>query len=464
MTTTALKMLAAALLIASPASLGLATYSDQVAVPLLEDDASAEEAEVIASYAQDYEANLTTGELDLRIDEGEVRVVGWANDSVSIEVLQTPTDDDRTKATIQDDTAGEHLNLSVVVDRQERTGVSAEIGPLSQGDDDPERAIVAYVPMDVAYQRVYACEGETSAVSQTIDDALDRLPGTEEHEREACVPADGQPETGGTIGINSGRDDPTLDVTAGVFDLHGDALELSFDDADLGVDRVDFAMARISTDNGDVTGTSVTLGDLKATTDNGDVDLSGSISKVHATTDNGDVDLRSDITQAALTTDNGQVTVVGSLADGTIDTDNGDVILQLEPRASGSLDVTTDNGDVAVTVPEAQRYGYDVEASTDNGDIVIGLEDVRKAGTTQGNASEDDHREDRDRVHARTHGFDSREIQLGLSLATDNGDVWVTDASDAVDDREDEDDGDDGNTGTTLVRTPGSLDAVGGAR
>lgn len=471
------------LLLTAPAGLGVATYSDQVTVPYLESSGANEtEGEVVDSFEATFDEPIETGRLDLRVDYGKVKVVAWEKNAYEVEVLQVPTDDDRTQVEFTDDSEGSTLDLSVVVDRQQQSGAHVDAGEQEYGDDHVDKAIVARVPAGATYEDVYACEGQASAVSQAIDDGFSNLPGVEESDEDrGCVPAGDQPETRGSIQVDADDDDRHLNLTWGAIGLDGEKLEMRVDYGDIVLEQLNVETAKVVTDYGDLSGEHVTAkeaqlvtdyGDvsiadldadhLQAVSDYGDLDLDGSVDDLDVTTSYGDVRLTGTVERGNVTTDYGKITVNGTFDAGRVTTDYGDVVMRLQPTDTGAIDVYSDNGAVSVFVPEGDAYGYDVSAATDHGDVVIGLEG---ASTEGGNASANDEEggeDDGETVHAKTNDFEEREVQLTLDLDTDYGDIWVTGPDEEVqDDPDDEDDGGSGgsgsSSGTASPVQPGTL-------
>lgn len=468
MTGSALKVLVGLLMLSAPASLGFATVSDSVTVPVLEDRAAEQgsDAEVVKTYEKEYETQLKTGELDLRIDRGSVRVIGWSNNSVKVKVLQTKTSDDRTEVQITDETEGSHLNLSVLVDRNRQHGISVDAGPVDQGEEPVDKAIIAYVPESVSYDKVHACEGEQWFLSKAYHDVADRVPGMDDEEdADVCVPADTRPEGHGTIQIGSSEDRKHLNVTWGAIGLHGKALEMRIDYGNADLEALDFQTIDLKTDYGNVDGLQLSAETLDVTSDYGDISLNGTFGTVNAVTDYGDLTIRGSVSKADVTTDYGQVTVSGQLSEGSFVSDYGDVTLQLTPQTSGQIEVTTDYGDVAVTVPDAQRYGYDVSAATDYGDIMIGLDDARSVSSDQGDEGGEEEHDDGEQAHVRTNGYQDRTVTIQMGITTDYGDVWVTDDTHDLNGTEGQDDDEEtGGQGTGSSQQAGPADALAGAR
>lgn len=438
MTPRSIKLLVGALLVAAPAGLGVGAVSDDVTVPILESSTAApENGEVVETFEKEFDDPLATGALDLRVDHGTVKVVGWEKSAYKIQVVQTETDGDsgQTEVDFQDNTNGDHLNLSVTVDRNEDTGARVSVGPVDQGEARPDKAIIAHVPASPSYESVYACEGEHSSTYNTVDETLDRIPGVEDSdERDVCVPTDDEGANGGHVIVGQ-HNSSQLDVTGGVADLQGQTLDVETDDHNLAFDAIEFGEAEILTDDGDVTASNVTTGALDLKSDNGDVDIEGDLGELKILTDDGDLALTGTAGVSEVDTDNGEVTLDGTFGDLTLATDDGDVTLSGEAGATeldsdngdldvhgvafASLDVSTDDGDVQGD--EITTDGLDVR--TDNGRVDLGgqLGDVN-ARTDDGDVllsgdiGEGTFDSDNGKIHV-VGTMDSGEI------ATDDGDV-----------------------------------------
>ncbi|MDX1612060.1 MAG: hypothetical protein R3185_06800, partial [Candidatus Thermoplasmatota archaeon] len=88
-----LKTLIALSLLVAPATLGIATYTGTL--DLTDGSPSPEDfgGQAIETFEKDLDDPAVTGWLDLRIDDGAVRVIGWDQDAYKVMVLQPPTDD-----------------------------------------------------------------------------------------------------------------------------------------------------------------------------------------------------------------------------------------------------------------------------------------------------------------------------------------------------------------------------------
>lgn len=440
MTHRSIKLLVGTLLLVAPASLGIA-YTDEVTLPMLDSPHASTgdtEGEVVDSYEKTFDTELTTGELDLRIDRGKVHLVAWDKNAYRIEVVQSSTDGDgETSVDFQDASEGDHLNLSLTVDYESSSSVYVNAGPVEQGQTAPDRAIVARVPADVAYERVLACEGQAHG-SSVIEDTVQQIPGvnSEEREHDVCVPAE-DGESPGSLYVGSHNSTEQLNLTSAVQGLNGTELDVTTDDADLDLEELAFEDAAITSDDGAITGADVSVGTLELATDDGDVRIQradletaklatddadlgveGELGEVNATTDDGDVTFRGHIAGADLDSDDGLLRVDGALDEGSIATDDGDVVLALQPERDGTIDVQTDDGTVAVGLPVSEAYGYDVKATSDDGDIEIGLNETENAS--------DSSSDEQNSEHVRTEDYENRDVQLGLTAETDDGDIRVT--------------------------------------
>lgn len=441
---TLVKILVATALVAAPASLAIGTLAGG-SIPFL---SSATEEEnpfggaIIAEHHRAFEVPVTTGELDLRIDDGAVKVIGWDKDELLVRVLEVETDnetlsDAETTVTIDDRSTDEHLALSVVVDRDATYAVGLDAEEASFGTRDPDRAIVVYVPVRAHYTSVFACSGQDGALGEAfapVEEVLDDLFGHEEDEElSSCVPADTTLGVTPVISINRGSGE-RLNVTSGVEGLRGESLTLSTPYDDLLGEGLVFAKAKLVTRYGELTLDGFEAGMLSAGTDYGDVTLVGTVQESRIATEYGDIEVEGRLTQASLVTEYGDVRVEGVLGAGLVDTEYGNIRLDILPEASGGLELTTEYGDVTVEVPSGPSYGYQVLAATDYGRIRVALEDAEVEKSRDG---EDPGEPDwsgsgsgyDEEVHAKTEGFETKAIQYNLGITTEYGDILVTDGS-----------------------------------
>lgn len=140
--------------------------------------------------------------------------------------------------------------------------------------------------------------------------------------------------------------------------------------------------------------------DVEVTTDVGDVTLAGpSLGTTDVTTDVGDVEGR----------------ILDLRGDLTLQTDVGDVDLGVSSALSGHWQVTTDVGDVDLTLPSGDSVGYDISAEADVGDVDLHIGPTERSTSESQGASES--------AQARSEGYDSKTIQIRLTVTTDVGDI-----------------------------------------
>lgn len=118
-------------------------------------------------------------------------------------------------------------------------------------------------------------------------------------------------------------------------------------------------------------------------------------------------------TSVQVDTSNGPIVLEGYVQDAKAATSNGDIDAIVKPTASGSLAFETSNGAVTLGLVEDAAHGYDLSARTSNGRVTILLQDGEV-------------REERDRAEFRTRGYDARDVQSTVDVATSNGAITVT--------------------------------------
>lgn len=101
-----------------------------------------------------------------------------------------------------------------------------------------------------------------------------------------------------------------------------------------------------------------------------------------------------------------------------LDATNGAIEAELAPGGDGSIEASSTNAAVNVSVPEGQALGYDATAASTDGRATIGLEDGETRRSIDGS-----------RAVFRTDGFASRDVQTSVVLSSTNGDVHLGPAS-----------------------------------
>lgn len=113
-------------------------------------------------------------------------------------------------------------------------------------------------------------------------------------------------------------------------------------------------------------------------------------------------------------TSNGPVHVVARTKEVELSTSNGQIVADLVPVASGNWVLSTANGQIALSVPEEESYGYDIDGTTANGEVTISLTD----GTLTKNT--------RTQKHFTTTNFAGRSLQARATLSTANANIDVS--------------------------------------
>ncbi len=443
------KTLAVALMLLVPAGVGMATLlepdqtdgnvSTTSAPPPVTEDATASqeaststydassftmpEGEVLETYEQSFSQPVETGALDLRIDRGAVRVVGWAQDAYKVVVLQEPTqgaeaNDFEVQATFDDASQGDHLDLTLTVVQKGTVGVGTQVNDQGTQDPTPEVAIVALVPSSASYEEVQVCSGHLWALEERFEE-VDWWPFDEDavNVDEICTGHDDTASASVNVGhvrVMSGEHPEGLNVTFGVENLEGEALELYAEHQDVHVAGLNFAQAAFLLESGDVHGSHLAGSNHTVLTEYGDVSL-------------------------------GNVAV----ADLRAWSNSGDVTVDLVPRTTGTVDLLSEHGEIVVEVMRRGVVGVEMDAGTDYGDIVVQLTDakVERNEEAEGNWQDPGYwtgwlQDDGSYEHkatAETRGFDGDPVHLTLQAFTDSGDILVTDGSaPAMDDPDEE--------------------------
>lgn len=147
---------------------------------------------------------------------------------------------------------------------------------------------------------------------------------------------------------------------------------------------------------------------LVAETTNGGVAVSGvRTDGLSAETTNGGIDVDASVTQVSLGTTNGAIEA------------------RLSPTGSGRIHAETTNGGIALSLPEDEAHGYDLEGGTTNGEVSIKLRDGEVGPCPEGSqyyTPPCNHRT------FKTKGYDQRSIRAQVNLETTNGGIDVASA------------------------------------
>lgn len=436
MSGTPLKALVGLLLLAAPATIAFGNATEQApSTTSPAAFAASAEGEVVETYEADLDPVPSTGELDLRIDHGAVRVIGWDKPSYQIQVIRAAStasvpDDPEIQRDFQDDSTDDHLDLNLTVDQEGVFEVEAGPNQAHIGTGGENVAIVAKVPRSIAYTSIYACQGQWRESPDVV-----QPPRTAQADEDGpCLEPEEPTSSPGTAVVRVGSD-PGLNVTTGAESLDGTELAVETTNDDIAAASIDFDTLTLSTNNGDIDAENLTAGELVLHSNNGDVlaqAIDADASKIAS--NNGDLDLEGAFGELQAESNNGDVSVDGEATGGSLVSNNGRVDAKLVPTAVGEMEVSSNNGEVTLEVPTGQRYGYDATAQTNNGEAEVDLSGAQDQGAED--ASDHD-RQGSDQ--ARTQGFEGREIRWTITASSNNGDVLVHDGSTDGDDG-----GDDG--------------------
>lgn len=139
---------------------------------------------------------------------------------------------------------------------------------------------------------------------------------------------------------------------------------------------------------------------------------------VTMSTTNGAVSVKARTDGLSVDTVNGQIQVDADVTQVALKSVNGQIQASLRPTASGRISAQTTNGQVALTLPEDARRGYDLDAKTTNGVVNIQLRegDVGPCPTgSQYYTPPCNHRT------FKTRDYDGRAIQSQVALEAVNG-------------------------------------------
>lgn len=440
----ALKMLAALALVVSPASLGIAAYTGAVDLDLRSSSEMSFNGEVIREETGAFDEEVTDGTLDLRVDRGAVRVIGWDKPEYRVVVVEEPHEgaeasDYETIVEFEDRSSGSTLDLKVIADRQGTHRVQQDGDGVRTGEH-VDLAIVAWVPASADYIKVRACSGQDSfwnGAIETVDEALGEVAEVRSSEHD-CVPAEDTPSTMGQISINDDGNSTGLNVTSGVVGLHGDLLRAFTSYGTIEAEQVDFETIQLESDYGGIELVDAAAEKTEAHTEYGAITAQNlETSDLDLASDYGDVEVDGTAEDAEIHTEYGDILLTGAFDTLDVATDYGAVRGDLDIQASGAYEIATEYGDVELSVPAQDAIGYDVQASTEYGDVEVDLEDASRQGESQ-----DDEEDDGESAHVRTAGYDDRAIQVEMDITTDYGDVDV--GHEILDLEEDDDEQDAG--------------------
>lgn len=414
-------------------SSGLAAQAD--APELTPEDV---EGNVYKSFTGSFDSAPSSGSLDLRLDHGPVRVVGWDQPRYKVMVLQENSSGDgpsandyETNVKFDDQSGEDSIDLSLVVDRDGTYGAAVQTNAASTEDPHRHVAVVAFVPSATSYEKVKACSGQEHMFEQAWEDSWGAVPWPWEDDRKVdgesgCVPTDDSPG----------------------FHVNIDARFRRGDD-----NETDHKPFGFRTGAADLQGQKMSV-----TTGHGDARLEGvDVSQLLVISGHGDLEVRDVSSQnATLLAGHGDVLVEEAEgADLTVYTDHGDVGAAFKPTEPGSVQLLTEHGEVAAELAPADGRAYDATAATDHGELTLELSDATvERSDNEDNKSWQDpsywtgiFQEDETyekTATAQTSNWESTAFQTQVLAATEHGDVVVTDdeadlSQALADDHDDED-------------------------
>lgn len=455
-------VLLAGALLAAPVGVGMASQGDVAGMLGLEDDAPEDElqatdadqqdsdseeedseteeignrgGEEIDSFSGEVSEDVTKAVLDLRIDRGAIELVGWEEERYEIAVIQEETEgssNGETNVEFTDEVDGDTLSIELIVDREGDTGPTIHAGGQTMGED-PDRAIVAFVPQRLNYEDIYACEGEdhdTSAAGVTLFSSR------------GCVEGSGGAFSGGSISVNANQSDG-LDVEFALANLDGEHAELAALNNAITTSQLSFETLKATTNNGAIDsenvsaetatfksnngaihGEDMSTEGLTVKTNNGAIDVDAEAEEALVETNNGAVELSGPIQILDAESNNGKIVVASPvLSEGQIETNNGKIDLTLTPASSGGLDLASNNGAINVHLGHEEDVGYAVHGQTDNGHVEIDLVDQEEETTE---SDEHDQYRSGEEASAKTENYEDHPIQLAIEAASSNGGIEVT--------------------------------------
>lgn len=390
---------------------------------------------VFKEWTDSFDGAPASGSLDLRIDHGPVKVVGWDKPGYHVMVLQEPGDgqqahDYETKAEFQDDSSGDSLDLTLTVERQGSYGVGVQSDAGSTEDPYRHRAIVAFVPAGTSFDEVNACSGHDHQFEDAWENAWRSVPwpwhDDETRVDVSCMEASG---TGLAMHADLRYDDNESEE----HEDHPFGIQAAT------VSGLDAETLTLANEHGDLAVKNTEAGQLTVLADHGDVEARGlSASNATLLSGHGDIQVR-DADGADLAAASG----------------SGDVAVDFTPTDDGTLALRTDHGEAVAGVAPASQVGYDVMTGTDHGDLTVALENtsVEKEDRYDNSSWQDPSHwtgwfqdDGYEKTAAgQSASWDDAAVQTEIRAFTDSGDVLVADGTQGpidwdVEDDEDEDD------------------------
>lgn len=424
---------------APPSSSGEASGSSGPAVTQTQVSGPSQyEGKVLKEWTKSFDGAPSTGNLDLRIDHGPVKVVGWDKPKYHIMVLQgkdkgQKAHDYETKVSFSDQGGSDAINVKLTVDRDGTYGVGVESAAGSTEDPHRKRAIVAFVPAETSYEEVNACSGQEHQFENAWEDTWGSAPWpwaqNEVKVDVACMKSDSSPDAAVHADLRMENNESEEEED------HPFGIEAS------GASNIDASTLTLASSYGDLKLQNVGASDMLVLAEHGSIGARG------LSADN-----------ASLVTGYGDVAVRDAHgADLFAASSSGDVAVDFTPTGDGTLALLSDYGEVLTRVTPPGQVGYDIRTGTDYGDLTIAV-----SNTSVEKQSRQDNESWQDPSHwtgifqengyektatGTSASWDGAAVQTEIRAFTESGDVAVTDGSqgpidwDGDDDEDDEDDG-----------------------
>ncbi len=172
----------------------------------------------------------------------------------------------------------------------------------------------------------------------------------------------------------------------------------------------------VDTSSADISIGDLSGGDFVVDTSSGDASATGILAeKFVFDTSSGDIKFDGRADTIVGDTSSGSVSIDAIVNELVIDSSSGTVTVDARPADSGRFFVDSSSGDVALTVPAAERHGYRVLAESSSGDIHVDLQGTQPEGP-----------QDEDAVHVVTTDLEARSIQTIILVGTSSGSIDVT--------------------------------------
>ena len=167
--------------------------------------------------------------------------------------------------------------------------------------------------------------------------------------------------------------------------------------------------------NGRMTLEGVKGGVLNVETKNGRVSLKGLVAdEIVCRTKNGRLIL-DDVSAGIIKgrSSNGKIEGKMEAKSASLSTSNGKIDLTLPCSTSGEYELRTSNGGIELDTPRASTLGFDLNMRTSMGRINVDLPDLEYKMYRK------------NRIAARTSGFDGKEVQISIEAETSMGKIWL---------------------------------------